>query len=76
MVDKVWYDWQTANSANAGIFYGGSVQMIDNATIYAEYPNGGPPMLSVCDSRDLDPSRFTEIFLELVGLCYACRRYV
>ncbi|KAJ3866692.1 Di-copper centre-containing protein [Lentinula novae-zelandiae] len=47
MVDKVWYDWQTANSANAGIFYGGSVQMIDNATIYAEYPNGGPPMLSL-----------------------------
>ncbi|KAJ4483814.1 Di-copper centre-containing protein [Lentinula aciculospora] len=47
MVDKVWYDWQIANSANAGIFYGGSVQMIDNATIYTEYPNGGPPMLSL-----------------------------
>ncbi|KIK69068.1 hypothetical protein GYMLUDRAFT_635011 [Collybiopsis luxurians FD-317 M1] len=47
MVDKVWYDWQNANSANAGIFYGGSVQMIDNATIYAEYPTGGPPMLSL-----------------------------
>ncbi|KAJ4474824.1 Di-copper centre-containing protein [Lentinula aciculospora] len=29
------------------IFYGGSVQMIENGTIYNEYPNGGPPLLSL-----------------------------
>ncbi|KAJ3716261.1 hypothetical protein DFJ43DRAFT_1101222 [Lentinula guzmanii] len=47
MVDKVWFDCQNANPANADIFYGGSVQMIDNGTIYNKYSNGGPPMLSV-----------------------------
>ena len=47
MVDKVFHDWQKANSANAGIFFGGSVEMIENITIYNEYPNGGPAFLNV-----------------------------
>jgi tyrosinase len=47
MVDKVFYDWQHADPANAGIYFGGSTQMIDNYTIYQEYPNGGPPFFNV-----------------------------
>ncbi|KAF5348693.1 hypothetical protein D9758_006865 [Tetrapyrgos nigripes] len=47
MVDKVWYDWQNADPANAGIFFGGSVQMQDNITIWEQYPNGGPPYLNL-----------------------------
>ncbi|KAK7473086.1 hypothetical protein VKT23_001186 [Stygiomarasmius scandens] len=47
MVDKVFHDWQKANSANAGIFFGGSVEMIENITIYNEYPNGGPAFLNL-----------------------------
>ncbi|KAK0242052.1 Di-copper centre-containing protein [Armillaria nabsnona] len=43
MVDKVWYDWQSANELNQRAFEGGSVQMIDNVTVYKKYPNGGPP---------------------------------
>ena len=47
MVDKVWYDWQHASPENFWAFEGGSVQAIDNATHYSEYPNGAPPMLNV-----------------------------
>ncbi|THU85700.1 Di-copper centre-containing protein [Dendrothele bispora CBS 962.96] len=47
MVDKVWYDWQHANEANGNMFEGGSVQQIDNATIYNEYPTGSAPYLTL-----------------------------
>ncbi|KAJ3781625.1 Di-copper centre-containing protein [Lentinula aff. detonsa] len=65
MVDKVWFDWQNANPANADIFYGGSVQMIDNGTIYNKYPNGGPPMLSL-DSVIPADGMFQESTIEAV----------
>ncbi len=47
MVDKIWYDWQNANELNQRAFEGGSVQMIDNVTVYKKYSNGGPPNLHV-----------------------------
>jgi len=47
MVDKVWYDWQNANPANGNSFAGGSVQAVDNVTIYEKYPTGAPPYLTV-----------------------------
>ncbi|KII86644.1 hypothetical protein PLICRDRAFT_114184 [Plicaturopsis crispa FD-325 SS-3] len=46
MIDKIWYDWQHYDAANAHAFEGGSVQMLENRTIYAEYPNGAAPALS------------------------------
>jgi tyrosinase len=46
MVDKIWYDWQLQNEANFYAFHGGSASPVDNATLYSEYPNGGPPFLN------------------------------
>ena len=47
MVDKVWYDWQHRNPANAMSYFGGSVQALQNLSAYDQYPNGGPPYLGV-----------------------------
>jgi tyrosinase len=44
MVDRVWWLWQNANANNTNAFFGGSVQ---NLTYYEEFPNGGPPYLSM-----------------------------
>jgi tyrosinase len=44
MIDRVWWLWQNANSANLYAFEGGSVQ---NLSYYSEYPNGSPPWLSM-----------------------------
>jgi tyrosinase len=44
MVDRIWWKWQNANAANTNAFEGGSVQ---NLTYYDEFPNGGPPWLSM-----------------------------
>ncbi|PBK66344.1 Di-copper centre-containing protein [Armillaria solidipes] len=46
-VDKVWYDWQNNNPANKNIFKGGSVQHVENRTMYLENPNGGGPPLTL-----------------------------
>ncbi|PBK84708.1 Di-copper centre-containing protein [Armillaria gallica] len=45
-VDKVWYDWQNSNPANKNIFKGGSVQHVENRTMYLANPNGGGPPLT------------------------------
>ena len=47
MVDKVWFDWQHRDPVNAKSFFGGSVQAIQSWDTYEQYPNGGPPFLSV-----------------------------
>ena len=47
MVDKVWYDWQHRNPENANSYFGGSVQAAQSIASYNQYPNGGPPYLSV-----------------------------
>ncbi len=47
MIDKVWYDWQNRDTVNFNSFYGGSVEYLSNLAVYDEYPNGGPPFLSV-----------------------------
>ncbi|KAI1794064.1 Di-copper centre-containing protein [Ganoderma leucocontextum] len=43
MVDKVWYDWQNANSTNFWAFQGGSVQNLTSLQALADYPNGMAP---------------------------------
>ena len=47
MVDKIWYDWQNAHPENFWTYHGGTVQGIQNVSYYSEYPNGGPPFLTV-----------------------------
>jgi len=51
MIDKLWLDWQLRDPANAYTFFGGSVQALQNLSTYNEYPNGGPPFLSVSTGR-------------------------
>ncbi|KAG7451672.1 Di-copper centre-containing protein [Guyanagaster necrorhizus] len=45
-VDKVWYDWQNKSPVNKNAYAGGSVQLVQNRTMYLENPNGGPPFLT------------------------------
>ena len=47
MIDKIWYDWQRRNPLNAKNFFGGSVEYLESLAAYNQYPNGGPPFLSV-----------------------------
>ena len=58
MVDKIWYDWQNRDPVNAKSFFGGSVQHVETLDAYNQYPNGGPPYLSVstCQFRLRDSS--------------------
>ncbi|KAI0316266.1 Di-copper centre-containing protein [Amylostereum chailletii] len=75
MVDKVWYDWQQANTANAAAFKGGSVQALENATYNAEYPNGAPPFLNMSSILPADglftESTIQDVFNTTAGiLCY------
>ncbi|KUJ14273.1 Di-copper centre-containing protein [Mollisia scopiformis] len=44
MVDRVWWLWQNHHPNNTYAFEGGSVQ---NFTDYDQFPNGGPPWLSM-----------------------------
>ncbi|KAI0291784.1 Di-copper centre-containing protein [Multifurca ochricompacta] len=54
MVDKVWFDWQNRDPANAKSFFGGSVQAIQSPDTYNQYPNGGPPFLSLNSTMPAD----------------------
>jgi tyrosinase len=47
MIDKIWFDWQHRDVANEYSFFGGSVQALQSLNTYRQYPNGGPPFLSV-----------------------------
>jgi tyrosinase len=51
MIDKLWYDWQHRNPANANSYFGGSVQSLESTDAYNQYPNGAPPYLSVSASN-------------------------
>ena len=64
MIDKVWYDWQRRNPANAKSFFGGTVEYIKSLDAFNQYPNGGPPFLDVstCQFRSTDL-----IHLDLIG---------
>ncbi|KAI0056310.1 Di-copper centre-containing protein [Artomyces pyxidatus] len=75
MVDKVWFDWQHKTPANTHIFFGGSVQALENTTINNEYPNGLPPWLHLNSTMPADgmfpPARIGDV-LSTTGdlLCY------
>jgi tyrosinase len=60
MVDKVWYDWQRSNPVNANSFFGGSVQALQSLDSYDQYPNGGPPFLSLNSTMPAD-GLFSEV---------------
>ena len=47
MVDKLWYDWQNANSANFWSFGGGSVSVTQNLVPNRDFPVGIPPYMNV-----------------------------
>jgi tyrosinase len=51
MIDNFWFDGQRRDPANAYSVFGGSVQALQNLSTYNEYPNGGPPLLSVSTGR-------------------------
>ncbi|KAK7046422.1 hypothetical protein R3P38DRAFT_3307777 [Favolaschia claudopus] len=75
MVDKMWYDWQNAHTANKKAFFGGSLQAIQNATYYQEYPNGAPPFFSLNSTMPSDglfpQARIQDVMSTTEGmLCY------
>ncbi|KAJ7693383.1 Di-copper centre-containing protein [Mycena rosella] len=47
MVDRIWFKWQRKHKLNKHAFAGGSVQQLDNVTVFSEYPTGGPPFLTM-----------------------------
>jgi len=54
MIDKLWYDWQHRNPANAMSYFGGSVEVLQNLSAYNQYPNGGPPYLGLNSTMPAD----------------------
>ncbi|KAI0248310.1 Di-copper centre-containing protein [Lactifluus subvellereus] len=54
MIDKVWFDWQHRNIKSANSFFGGSVQALQSLDTYDQYPNGGPPFLSLKSTMPAD----------------------
>lgn len=47
MIDKVWYDWQHANSANFWSFGGGSISVSPTFFPDPTFPTGIPPYMNV-----------------------------
>jgi len=75
MVDKIWYDWQNRDPANAMSFFGGSVEYLYSLAAYDEYPNGGPPYLnlnSIMPADGLFPEAIIGDVMNTTGgyLCY------
>ncbi|TFL01229.1 Di-copper centre-containing protein [Pterulicium gracile] len=75
MVDKIWSDWQNKHPENKYAFEGGSVQMIQNTTIFNQYPTGAPPNLhynSVVPMAGMFPdTRVKDVMSTKKGkLCY------
>jgi tyrosinase len=75
MVDKVWFDWQHKHPSNFWSFEGGSVQALENTTIYTKYPNGAPPALNLNTLMPADgmfPRMTIEQVMNTTGghLCY------
>ena len=58
MIDKIWFDWQHRDPANANSFYGGSVQALQSLEAWEQYPNGGPPFLGVSTDFCIGVFRF------------------
>jgi tyrosinase len=54
MIDKIWHDWQHQHKANQKAFFGGATQMLQNLTIYNQYPTGGPPYLNLKSNMPMD----------------------
>ncbi|KAI0277803.1 hypothetical protein BGY98DRAFT_1176911 [Russula aff. rugulosa BPL654] len=75
MIDKLWYDWQHRNPANANSFFGGSVQSLESLDAYNQYPNGAPPYLNLNTTMPADglfPELVIGDVLDTTGgvLCY------
>jgi tyrosinase len=64
MIDKIWFDWQHLDPANANSFYGGSVQVLQSLEAWQQYPNGGPPFLGVSTSNFLHRRTRFDLFAQ------------
>ncbi|KAJ6629533.1 hypothetical protein B0H10DRAFT_2388959 [Mycena sp. CBHHK59/15] len=47
MVDRMWFKWKQKHQLNRYAHEGGSVQRLENDTIFDQYPTEGPPFLTV-----------------------------
>ena len=47
MVDRLWSQWQLANTANTNLVGGGSIQATDSYTDFVANPAGLPPTVTV-----------------------------
>lgn len=76
MIDKVWSEWQHANSSNTDAFAGGTVSWLANSSVlFLQYPTGGPPWLNTSSEIPSDGLwDYTTVgdVLDTVGgrLCY------
>ncbi|KAJ6492793.1 Di-copper centre-containing protein [Mycena vitilis] len=75
MVDKIWFDWQREHPANARAFEGGSVQALENVTIFNEFPNGQAPFLNLSSTMPSDglfpQAKISDVMSTTDGiLCY------
>lgn len=75
MVDKLWYDWQHANSANFWSFDGGAVAQVHNFVADPNFPNGAPPYITFASSIPTDGIMNNYTIFELMDtqnekLCY------
>ncbi|KAF7350174.1 Di-copper centre-containing protein [Mycena venus] len=75
MVDKMWFDWQNKHPSNKKAFFGGSVQALDNATYYHEFPNGAGPFYNISSTMPSDglfpPPKISDVLSTTDGmLCY------
>ncbi|KAJ7691048.1 Di-copper centre-containing protein [Mycena rosella] len=75
MVDRLWTQWQDKHPENKHAFFGGSVEALENATYYKEFPNGAAPFFnlnSTMPSDGLFPQpRIADVMSTTAGmLCY------
>jgi hypothetical protein len=78
MIDKIWYDWQMRDPLNAQSFFGGSLESINNLTVYNENPTGVGPYLDV-STRILGPFRNGGAHVDLLCIAelnHPCRRFL
>ncbi|KAJ7282861.1 Di-copper centre-containing protein [Mycena rebaudengoi] len=75
MIDRVWYKWQKRHKLNENAFEGGSVQRLENAALFSQYPTGDFPFLSMdspIPTNGLTPTGNISDVMSTTGglLCY------
>lgn len=75
MVDKIWYDWQNAHSANFWSFDGGATPEVVGFVPNPDFPNGAPPYVTFANYTPSDNIMSNWSIWELIDtrhpkLCY------